>query len=418
MHDLNDTGWRKTFFTIWSGQAFSLITTAIVQYAIIWHITATTGSAMILSLAAIAAFLPQGILGPIAGVYVDRWNRKTIMIIADSSIALISLILAIVGLMGSIPIWLIMVVLFLRSIGSAFHYPALTAITPMIVPKDQLVKCGGYTQTMQSVSFIISPALAAFFYAKWILPAIILLDILGAAVAVFALALSKIPPLPTKTNTEKPHMVKEAVDGFKVLKANDGLLGLTLISALFFLGLMPAATLFPLITMSYFGGTTFHASIAEITYSVGMLLGSLILGIWGGTKNKMITITASTFIVGLTFTLSGLLPPTGFAVFAVYSGIMGLVSPYFTAVFTALLQQKIAPEFLGRVLSLSTSIIVLASPIGLALAGVFAEKLGVPAWFVISGIVVIFASLLCIIIPSVRNCDKPTDKLQTNTQTV
>lgn len=140
--------WKRQFAVIWTGQAISIFTSSIIQMAIIWYLTDKTKSATILSLATLAGFLPQAVLGPFIGVLIDRYDRKKIMILADLSIAFVTFILVIVGWFGALPIWIIMTVLFWRSIGTAFHAPSLQAITPMIVPKEYLTNCAGYTQSL------------------------------------------------------------------------------------------------------------------------------------------------------------------------------------------------------------------------------------------------------------------------------
>jgi DHA3 family macrolide efflux protein-like MFS transporter len=152
-----DMNWKKSFFTIWAGQAVSLITSAVLQMALIWYITFRTNSAAALSLASIIAFLPQAVLGPFIGVLIDRWNRKTIMIVSDLFIAAVAGVMAIIGIYGEIPVWGVMVVLGIRSIGTAFHTPSLSAVTPLIVPEDSLTKYAGFSQSLSSVSLILSP---------------------------------------------------------------------------------------------------------------------------------------------------------------------------------------------------------------------------------------------------------------------
>lgn len=169
--------WKRSFFTIWAGQAVSLITSSVLQMAIIWYLTDTIGSALVLSMASMVGFLPQAILGTMIGVLVDRWNRKLVMIGADLIIAAAAAVLAVVALTIDLPIWVVMIVLFIRSIGTAFHTPALSAVTPLLVPEDQLTKCAGYSQSVQSVSYILSPAIGAFVYATWELNAIIAIDV-------------------------------------------------------------------------------------------------------------------------------------------------------------------------------------------------------------------------------------------------
>lgn len=175
--------WKLKFYTIWAGQAVSLITSAILQMAIIFYLTEKTGSAIVLSMASLVGFLPYAVFGPAIGVLVDRHDRKKIMIGADLIIAAAGAVLAIVALYMELPIWMVMVVLFIRSIGTAFHTPALNAVTPLLVPEEQLTKCAGYSQSLQSISYIVSPAVAALLYSVWELNAIIAIDVLGAVIA-------------------------------------------------------------------------------------------------------------------------------------------------------------------------------------------------------------------------------------------
>ena len=398
--------WKQRFFTIYAGQAVSLITSAILQMAIIFYITEKTGSAMVLSIASLIGFLPYAVLGPAIGVLVDRYNRKTIMIIADLIIAIAGAVLAFIALYMEILIWMIMVVLFIRSVGTAFHSPALSAVTPLLVPEDQLTKCAGYSQSLQSISYIISPAAAAFLYSIWELNAIIAIDVFGAIVAIIALALIEIPKLDVEKQELSLSFIKEMKDGFYILKENKGLFALLLIGTLYMLVYMPINALYPLISMEYFKGTPMHVSITEIAYASGMLIGSMLLGLFGSYKKRIILITASIFMMGASLTISGLLPPSGFVVFALCCAIMGLSVPFYSGVQTALFQERIKPEYLGRVFSLTGSIMSLAMPVGLILSGLFADRIGVSNWFLISGILIIGIAMICPFIPVIKGLDE------------
>ncbi len=401
---MNINNWKLTFFTIWAGQAVSLITTSVSQYAIIWYLTEKTGSAMVLSMATMVAFLPQAIFGSAIGVYIDRHNRKKIMMGADSFIAVVSAVLAIIALYMAPPIWIIMIALFLRSLGSAFHAPSLSAVTPLIVPEEHLTKCSGYVQAIQSAGFMIGPAAAAFFYSIWSLSAVIAMDIVGAAVGVTTVFLATIPHI-KKQALERPRLLQEIKDGFYAIHSQKGLYTLLWIGILFSIVIMPISALFPLISMNYFGGTFKHASVAEIAFSGGMLFGGLVIGVWGGTRNRAVLIVTSIIVIGLTVGASGLLPPTGFMLFVVLCVIMGVASPFYNAIQTAIYQEKLPPEYLGRVFSLMMSLMSLAMPIGLIMSGIFAEAVGIDTWFIISGVIIVLIGVLCAMMPSVWAID-------------
>ncbi|MEG0190235.1 MAG: MFS transporter, partial [Lachnospiraceae bacterium] len=202
--------WKKSFYTIWAGQAFSQLSSSILQFAIVWYLTDTTKSGIVLSMAMLMGFLPQGILGPFIGVYIDRFSRKKIMVLADLAIAGVSLVLVFATVDGKVATWVVLGVLFFRAIGTAFHAPTLQAVTPQLVPQEELTKCAGYTQSLQSISMILSPAIAAVLYSAWNLSAIVLLDVLGALIAVVLVAVCKIPKYESAHKDTRVHMMKEA----------------------------------------------------------------------------------------------------------------------------------------------------------------------------------------------------------------
>ena len=309
--------WKLKFFTIWAGQAVSLITSAILQMAIIFYLTEKTGSAMVLSMASLVGFLPYAVFGPAIGVLVDRYDRKKIMIGADLIIAAAGAVLAIIALYMELPIWMVMVVLFIRSIGTAFHSPALNAVTPLLVPEDQLTKCAGYSQSLQSISYILSPAFAALLYSVWELNAIIAIDVLGAVIASLTVAFVNIPKLNVDQQSLKPDFIKEMKEGIVVLRQNKGLFDLLLLGTLYTFVYMPINALYPLISMEYFNGTPMHISITEIAFASGMLAGGLILGRLGSYEKRVLLITGSFFMMGASLAIAGLLPPSDFIIFVV-----------------------------------------------------------------------------------------------------
>ncbi|MBP9579760.1 MAG: macrolide efflux MFS transporter Mef(A) [Parabacteroides sp.] len=397
--------WKLKFYTIWAGQAVSLITSAILQMAIIFYLTEKTGSAMVLSMASLVGFLPYAVFGPAIGVLVDRHDRKKIMIGADLIIAAAGAVLSIVALYMELPVWMVMIVLFIRSIGTAFHTPALNAVTPLLVPEEQLTKCAGYSQSLQSISYIVSPAIAALLYSVWDLNAIIAIDVLGAVIASITVAIVRIPKLGDQVQSLEPNFIREMKEGIVVLRQNKGLFALLLIGTLYTFVYMPINALYPLISMEYFNGTPMHISITEIAFASGMLAGGLILGRLGSYEKRVPLITGSFFMMGASLAIAGLLPPSGFSIFVVSCAIMGLSVPFYSGVQTALFQEKIKPEYLGRVFSFTGSIMSLAMPLGLILSGFFTDRIGINHWFLISGILIIGIAIVCPMMTEIRKLD-------------
>lgn len=396
--------WKKKYFTMLAGQSVSLITSGILQMSIIFYLTAKTNSAMVLSIATLMGFLPQAVIGPFAGTFVDRHSRKGVMIGADLMIAATGGFLAVVSVFMELPIWLIMLVLFVRSIGNAFHSPASSAVTPLMVPQDQLTKCAGYNQTMQSAVSLISPAAAAFLYSVWSLSTIILLDIIGAVLACGVVAVLSIPNPPICPGESQNSFFRDMKEGYFELKKNKGLFALLWIGTAYMFFFMPISALYPLMSMGYFRGTPTHASIAEIAFAGGMLAGGILLSVWGGFKNRIFSIGLSVLVMGVSIAISGLLPTNAFFIFVICCTVMGLTSPFY-GVQNALFQEQLPPEYLGRVFSLLGSVMSFAMPLGLLCSGIFAELIGVEKWFLLCGIGIIAVAVLVFVLPVLRNVD-------------
>lgn len=401
--------WKRTFFTIQSGQAISLITSSALQMALIFYLTEKTNSSMTLALATLVGFLPQGVLGLFIGGWIDRHSRKRIMIGADLFIAAVSALLAVISAFLDPPVWVVLAILFLRSIGSAFHTPSINAVTPLIVPTDKLAKCTGYIQSLQSVSSIVSPALGALLYAQCTLTEIIALDVVGAVIASIAVMLVKIPNIDVANIPQSEGVLAGAKEAYRILAQQKGLLTLLWMGALYMFAYMPINALFPLISMNHFGGTTWHVAMSESVFAAGMLLGGIVLGVWGGFQRKTTTVLLSIAVMGIALLIAGVLPASGFIAFVVCCAIMGFSAPFY-GVQTAIYQEMVRPEYLGRVFSLSLSTMSLAMPLGLIAAGCFADMTGVETWFAISGIFIAGIAVVGAVLPSIKELYGGTKK--------
>ncbi len=379
----------------------SLLTSAIVQYAIIWHITFKTGSAVDLAMATIAGILPQILLGPIAGVIVDRFDRKKIMMYSDGMIAVATLVLGILFLYGEPSMMGMYTVLAVRSLGSTFHSPSFTASIPMLAPKEKLVKISGINQTINSITLIIAPILAGILFGAIPLPYIIFLDIIGAIFGIGSIAMVHIPN-PEKKE-EKRNILLEMKQGFWEIKQSRFLLILTIYVIAICIIFMPIASMYPLITKNYFRLEAIHVSIVEVLFSIGMLVGGIAMAKEVGFRKKQYTILVAMLIFAVALIASGLIPNSMFWMFVFLTFVMGSMGPFFEGLYTVILQTKIEPQKQGRVFSIVMSFMQLATPIGLFLVAPIAEQIGVEKMFVISGILMIIATLVTISLKTIRN---------------
>lgn len=385
--EITMSNWKKVFAIIWTGQLFSILSSSIVGFAVLIWLSIETESAEVLALSTLAALLPQSVLGPITGVFVDRWNRKLTMILSDSFIAACTLLLSILFFLGVAEIWHIYVLLALRSCGSAFHSPAMQASVPLLAPAEQLTRIAGINQIIYSVCNIAGPALGALLILAVDVSYILLLDVVGAAIACVSLLFITIPNPKggKKAKVDIRRDLKEAYQGVKQIK---GLGTLTVLCVMATFMIMPIGALFPLMTLKHFSGGALEMSIVEVGWGIGMLIGGAIMGVFSIKINRVVLINTMYLILGSTFFFSGLLSENGFYLFVLLTAIGGLSGSIYNASFISIIQTRVAPDILGRVFSVFASVNMLPAMLGLLATGFIADTIGIHTTFLISGGVV------------------------------
>ncbi|MGL4334300.1 MAG: multidrug efflux MFS transporter Mdt(A) [Lactococcus garvieae] len=399
--------WRKNFYLFLIGQLLTGVTSMIVQYAIIWYLTLETGEESVLAIATLVGMLPMAILSPFVGPFIDRMNKKFLLIFYDAIVAVIALGLFIYGINNDVyPLWMVFVTIGIRAVAQTAQMPTVQSIMPTMVPEAEITRVNGQFGIIQSLIFIVSPGIGAFMVAALPIHWVILLDVIGFILGAGMLLLVKIPEVASQG--EKISVVKDALEGFNILRENKPMWKMTLIGALFMLLFMPAMSLYPLVTTKYFGGTIVHAGWVEVLFAAAMLIGSFAVGIFGKTKDRMPWIIAAYLIVGLSIGGSGFLPGNmnGFWIFLVLNVFAGIVGQIYTTMNMAITQQSFEAQYLGRVMGIVSALMSIAGPVGLIFAAPVAESIGVQNMLVIAGFGGILVACLLYFTPSVRNYDK------------
>lgn len=392
--------WKRVFAIIWTGQFLSILTSSIVNFAIVLWLSLETGSAEVLAFATMVALLPQSVLGLFTGIFIDRWKRKRVMIMADSFIAFCTLILAVLFYFDLAKISHIYVLLALRSVGSAFHMPAMQASVPLLAPKSELMRIAGINQVIQSVCNIAGPALAGLFITMMKMTNILLLDVAGAAFACLSLCFVFIPDPSHEERNSELHLWREAKEAIMEVRNQYGLSWLFLLSILATFVIMPVSVLFPLMTLNHFAGNAFQVSLVEVSWGGGALLAGALLGLKKYRWNGILLINGMYIALGLTFLFSGLLPVSGFIWFAVLTALGGVCGSLYFATFTTVIQSRIDPGVMGRVFSFYMSFSMLPSMIGLLSTGFLADSIGLGNTFIISGGFLCLIGIISFFIPS------------------
>jgi len=400
--------WFRIIVVIWAGQAVSIVTSYAASYAAIWYVTETTGSAFMLAVAGICAYLPQGLISPFGGMVADRFNRRTVMVLSDGAVGLVSLGLGLVILFGQASFGLVLVMVVARSVGMAFHGPAMMAAMPMLVPEKHLLRINMLDQLVWSAAGIGAPAFGILLYTAIGFYSVMFLDFGGALFAVGGLLLAKIPTT-HDASADGRSVLANLREGWSVLAVRRGLVALIVGTGLAMVVFAPLGTLFPLMVYNHFSGDGYMASLVEAVYSIGTLAGSAALLAWGGGKHLVRLVAGSIFLVGLAIAACGLLAPGMFIGFVVLCAVMAFVFAGFNGPFITIIQHNVSEEKQGRALGLIAAVNGLASPAGVALGGVVAQTIGIAAFFFVDGLVFSALGAGVYALKNVRSLDKPAE---------
>lgn len=405
--DAGDRRLIRNFFIIWGGEAFSLVGSALVQFALVWWLTIETESATVLAFAMMMAMLPQIIIGPFAGALVDRWNRRHVMIWADLSIAVATAVLIALFAAGIAQVWHVYVILFLRSTGGAFQWPAMAASTTLMVPKKHLARVGGLNEAIQGAVSIAAPALGAVLLLALPMWGVLSVDILTAGAAIIPLLFIKIPQ-PSRSAGEdgvKPSVLGDMKDGMRFVLSWRGAVVLLLMVMLINLLFAPAMSLLPLLIKTYFGKGVVEFATMEMVLGVSLLLGGLGLGVWGGFKRKIVTVLVFGALSGMGVVVVGLVPQEAFYIAVAAMFFTGFTISFANGSVRAVLQSSVPPDKQGRVFGFMGSMTVAMTPLGLAVAGPVSDLLGVQIWFVIAGVGLTAIMLAGFLMPSLMRIE-------------
>jgi DHA3 family macrolide efflux protein-like MFS transporter len=378
--------WAIPFFSIWTGQQLSWIGSSVAQFALVWWVTELTGSATVLATATLISLLPGVLLGPLVGALVDRWNRRVVMVVADSFVALASAWLAYLFGTGAMRIEHVYVIMLARAIGNAFHFPAMQASTSLMVPQKHLPRVAGISQMMGGAVSIISPPLGALLLSLLPLQGIMAIDVVTAAFAIAPLFFVAVPqPQRTESAAGVAGVWNDVRGGFRYIRGWPGLVAICVMAMGINFLVNPAFALMPILITDHFGGGAFQLSWLNSAWGIGLVTGGLILGAWGGFRRRVVTGLLGVAGSGVGVLLVGLTPATVFplAVGGMFFG--AAMNAICNGSMFALLQKVVAPEMQGRVFTVVMSLCSAMAPIGMAVAGPAADALGISALYVIAG---------------------------------
>lgn len=396
----NMPGWKKRVVIFMTGQTISMFGSFLVQYAIMWHLTLTTKSGLVLALAVIFGFVPQAIVSIFAGVWADRVNRRLMIIVSDSTIAISTLGLALLMLSGVDDLWLIFLVMAVRSIGAGVQMPAVSAMIPQIVPADNLMRINSINGTIQSVMGLIAPVAAAAVYSTMSIVAIFFIDVVTAVIGISLLVSISVPTLARVLSDEKPSYFADLKDGLTYIFTHDLVRWVMVVFAFVFLLAVAPSNLSPLFIARNFGTEVWKLTVAEVTFSVGTAIGGALLALFANKVNRIGMIIGVSIFFGFITIGMGLSP--NLIVFCILFFVIGLAVPSFFTSAMTMLQETVEPERQGRVFGFVGIVIALAMPVGMAVLGPLADIVPIEVLFIACGITMVVVATAAVLLPSGR----------------
>jgi DHA3 family macrolide efflux protein-like MFS transporter len=404
-----NSNWKKNIILFLTSQTISLFGTSLVQYAIMWHITLTTKSGLMMTIAIVCGFLPTFFLSPFAGVWADRYNRKILIIWSDSFIATFTLILAILFLMGFESIWLLIVISAVRALGTAVQTPAVGAILPQLVPEDKLTKVNATNGSILALVMLVSPMLSAALLTMASLEVIFFIDVFTAIIAIAILILFlRVPSHAKAQEKQDTSYFTDMRQGFTYIRNHEYVRKFFMYCTFFMVFAAPVAFLTPLQVTRSFGDDVWRLTAIEIAFSIGMMLGGVLIAAWGGFKNKTHTMTLAFLIMGACTFALGVIP--NFWIYLIFMGLVGIAMPMFNTPSAVLLQEKVSGDYLGRVFSVLGMISSVMMPLGMVIFGPLSDFVEIEWLLVLTGVLIFIQGFFLLNNKSLIEAGKPVIK--------
>lgn len=385
---MKEQNWKTSITKFLTAQTISLFGSSLVQYAIIWYVTLTTSSGKMLTISTLCGFIPQILISLFGGVWIDRYDRKKMIMLADSAIAISTLLLAMAFMSGYRNIWLLFAVLVVRSAGAGIQTPTVNSVIPQIVPKEHLMRINGINSTLSSLMMFLSPAISGAILSVAPLEVTLLIDVVTAVIGVGITATVSIHSHREK-KPDGNSALSELKAGFTYLKGNRFIKNLLIFQLIILFSISPSAFLTPLMVSRTFGPEVWRLTASEMTYSLGMVFGGLLISTWGGFSKKLHTTMLAGALYGVFMLGLGTAPY--FLLYLACNIMIGVTAPCYNAPITVTIQENVEPLMQGRVFSFMQIATSCALPLGMTVFGPLADIVPVQNILIGAGIFVLLA---------------------------
>jgi DHA3 family macrolide efflux protein-like MFS transporter len=367
------------FTIVWLGQIVSVLASSMSQFALTIFMFNETGSALAMGTMQVFFITPFLLISPIAGVWVDRYNRKMMMMVSDIAAGIATIGILILQAMGILEYWHLYGASIIYGLGNAFQWPAYSAAISTMVPKEQLGRVNGMMSLVEAGPQVIAPILAGALLPVIMLTGVLFLDVVTFLFAIGALMFVHIPQPPRTVEGAQAQggILKQAAYGFKYIFARPSLLGLQLI---FFAGNLFAGIGFTVLApmiLTRSGGDSLVFGTVQSSAAIAGIVGGVLMSAWGGFKQRVHGVLLGWIIGGIGMAIAGF--EGGLPIWITGMAITTIVVPLVNGSNQAIWQSKVAPDLQGRVFSARRLIAWLTNPISPLIGGALADFVLEPA---------------------------------------
>jgi len=378
-------GWLRNVVLLLAAQSLSLFGSSVVGYSVIWYVTLKTGSGGQYALLLIANSLAMALTTVPGGIWADRHWRKALIMGADGGMALAIAVLAVVMLRGHEALWVIALALAFRGFGGGILAPAVNATIPQLVPAGKLMRVNSINQAIAAVIQVAAPALAVVLLVYWPLGDILLIYVAAALLAIGITAFVPIPRLAVDPAARRLEGLGDYLahlwEAMRYAARFPGLKRAMVMGALLLTLIVPFAQMTPVFVVRLYGDAKWMLAVVEITWSLGMVLGGLVIAAWGGLRNRMAMMMIACLMAGALTMVMGFMPTIWWFVGVMV--VMGFSLPMLQTPLVTAIQELIPETMMGRVMSVVTLVSTVCGPLGMAIFGPLADHVSL-SWLALA----------------------------------
>ena len=379
MHSTKRPTGMVGFTIVWLGQMISVLATNMTQFALTIWVFELTGSVTALGLMQVFFITPFLLISPLAGVMVDRYNRKTMMMVSDLGAGLATVTILILQAAGKLDIWHLYVAAIFQGLGNAFQWPAYSAAISTMLNKEQYGRANGMMSLIEAGPGVVAPLLAGALLPVVHLTGILFIDVVTFLLAIgFLLAVYIPQPACTQEGAQgQGNFWKESAYGFQYIFARPGLVGLL---SIFLIGNLFSGvqwTLLAPMILSRTGNDSIIFGGVQTAGAIGAVIGGVLMSVWGGFKRRIHGVLLGWTLASLVLAFLGIGRDMSIWIPAMVIGAAFL--PLINSSSQAIWQAKVAPDVQGRVFSSRRLIAWVTNPITPVIAGTLADYVLEPA---------------------------------------